>query len=169
MTNYEKQADDFLQKSNSTIKITLVGKTVNKDWKETQQRNMYDVTITTPNGSMTFQFWDSINNTEISGMSLEDYSKRKFKCHYQYLTPGDQAKASKELRAAKEAAIPTAYDVLACLQKYDPGTFEDFCADFGYDEDSKSADKTYIAVMREFKQLEKIFTTEQMEELREIN
>src|SRR6185312_12921531 len=27
---------------------------------------------------------------------------------------------------------PTAYDVLACITKYDPGTFSNFCSDFGY-------------------------------------
>lgn len=29
---------------------------------------------------------------------------------------------------------PTKYDVLACLTKSDPGTFSDFCAEFGYTE-----------------------------------
>jgi len=28
---------------------------------------------------------------------------------------------------------PTAYDVLASLEKYDPGTYEDFCDEFGYE------------------------------------
>jgi len=31
---------------------------------------------------------------------------------------------------------PTLYSVLACLQKYDVGTFEDFCNEFGYDTDN---------------------------------
>ena len=64
---------------------------------------------------------------------------------------------------------PTEYDILACLTKYDPGTFEEFCSDYGYDEDSRTAEKIYIAVVREYKQLERIFTTEQLEELAEIN
>ena len=28
---------------------------------------------------------------------------------------------------------PTEYDVLACLTKYDPGNYEDFCSEFGYE------------------------------------
>ena len=68
----------------------------------------------------------------------------------------------------KEEARPTAYSILACLTKYDPGTLEDFCSDFGYDPDRKSTDKLYIDVMREYKNLERLFTEEQMEELREI-
>ena len=34
--------------------------------------------------------------------------------------------------------VPTAYDVLAALTKSDPGTFEDFCAEFGYKKGDKS-------------------------------
>ena len=64
---------------------------------------------------------------------------------------------------------PTAYDVLACLQKYDPETFEDFCHSFGFDSDSRKAYKTYKAVMKEWKNIELLFTPEQIEQLQEIN
>ena len=81
----------------------------------------------------------------------------------------DKAKARKELKEKKAAAKPTEYDILVCLNKHDPGNFEEFCCEFGYDEDSKTADRIYITVIKEYKQLERIFTEEQMEELREIN
>lgn len=45
---------------------------------------------------------------------------------------------------------PSSYDLLACLTKYDPGTFEDFCNEFGYDTDSKKAEKIYKAVVNEY-------------------
>lgn len=64
---------------------------------------------------------------------------------------------------------PTAYDVLACLTKYDPGTFENFCGDFGYDIDSRKAYKTYKAVIKEWKNVELLFTAEELEQLQEIN
>ena len=64
---------------------------------------------------------------------------------------------------------PNEYDILACLTKYYPETFEDFCSEFGYDEDSRSAEQIYLACVKEYKQLTRIFTDEQMEELREIN
>lgn len=63
---------------------------------------------------------------------------------------------------------PTAYDVLASLTKYDPGTFENFCGEYGYEEDSRSAYKTYKAVMKEWKNIELLFTPEQIELLQEI-
>jgi hypothetical protein len=67
------------------------------------------------------------------------------------------------------ANTPSAYDVLACLTCYSPGTFENFCGDYGYDLDSRSAYKTYKEVMKEYKNLELLFTPEQLEQLSEIN
>ncbi len=64
---------------------------------------------------------------------------------------------------------PTAYDVLTCLTKYDPGTFDNFCGDFGYDADSRKAYKAYKAVLREWKNIELLFTPDQLELLQEIN
>jgi hypothetical protein len=53
---------------------------------------------------------------------------------------------------------PTAYDVLSCLTKNDPGTFADFCSEYGYDEDSRKAEKTYFAVQEEWKGVERLFS-----------
>lgn len=58
---------------------------------------------------------------------------------------------------------PTLYSVLACLTKYDPETFEDFCASYGYDNDSRKSEKTYKAVVKEFNNMQRLFTTEELE------
>jgi hypothetical protein len=68
---------------------------------------------------------------------------------------------------AAGAEEPTMYDVLTCLTKYDPESFEDFCNEFGYSEDSISAHKTYKAVCREYAAVERLFG-DVIEELREI-
>lgn len=65
-------------------------------------------------------------------------------------------------------AEPTMYDVLACLTKYDPGTFDDFCSSFGYNNDSISALQTYGRVMDEWLMMTRMFTHEELELLREI-
>jgi hypothetical protein len=64
--------------------------------------------------------------------------------------------------------MPNEYDVLACLTKHDPGTFEDFCFDFGYDTDSKKAEKTYNAVKDEYSSVCYLFSTDEIEEMQEI-
>lgn len=63
---------------------------------------------------------------------------------------------------------PTAYDVITCIQKYDIGTFEDFCSEFGYGEDSRKAENIYKAVCKEWRQVEAFFTPDEIEILQEI-
>lgn len=70
---------------------------------------------------------------------------------------------------ANAGITPKPYDVLSCLTKYEVGTFENFCSDYGYDIDSRKAYKTYKAVMKEWKNIELLFTPEQIELLQEIN
>lgn len=64
---------------------------------------------------------------------------------------------------------PTPYDVLASITKYPPGDFENFCADYGYDNDSISALNTYKLVSREWDKVSAFFTSSELEELAEIN
>ncbi len=133
MSKYTQMADTFLANAHAKIDIRLVGRAVNTDWDERDLRNLYDVTIITPRGSMPLRFWDSLYNTK------------------------------------QGIATPSAYDVLACLTKYDCGSFDTFCAEFGYNDDSLRAMRTYLACCDEYRNLCRIFTAEQMKELREIS
>ena len=67
--------------------------------------------------------------------------------------------------------VPTAYDVLACLTKYESVTIDDFVNEFGYEisswEDVKKVQKTYNAVNREYKGVLRVFGT-CLDELQEI-
>ena len=168
MNEYLEQAKNFLNKANATCKIEFGGVSRNENWKEKEKRNWYDVTLTTPKGTMSFVFWDSIHNTEISMMTLEQYVEKKLRRSFNDMSYTEKKKADAKLKELKEEAVPNVYDVLACLQKYDVGTFEDFCYEFGYDEDSRTAERIYISVVKEYKELSRIFTEEQMEELCEI-
>lgn len=69
---------------------------------------------------------------------------------------------------ANTGKAPSAYSVLACITKYDPGTFEQFCGDYGYDTDSRKAEKTYKAVVEEWQNIRTLFTPEELEKLQEI-
>lgn len=110
MDEYIKQATDFLQKTYSKMKIEYVGLAVNKEWKEKEKRCLYEITLTSPRGSMSFDFWDSIRNTRIRTMPFDAYN----------------VQANKELAAKKEAAVPSVYDVLACLQNVIPAHLKIF-------------------------------------------
>jgi hypothetical protein len=63
---------------------------------------------------------------------------------------------------------PSLYDILACITKYDPKTFEDFCSSYGYDTDSRKAEETYFAVQKEWQECNRMFH-DCLDELQEIN
>lgn len=54
------------------------------------------------------------------------------------------------------------------LQKYDIGTFDDFCDELGYSNDSINAQKTYFACQKEYSELTRLFSQKEMEDLQEI-
>ena len=67
---------------------------------------------------------------------------------------------------------PNEYDILACLEKYDVGTIDDFVSEFGYEvnewADVKRIQNIYNAVKRQYKSLCRCFTPEQIEAMQEI-
>lgn len=94
-----------------------------------------------------------------------------------YMENGRRAvSGSMEIRfhgSAKEAETglhktPSMYTVLSCIQKYDPGTLENFCGEFGYDTDSKRADATYLAVKKEYEEFSALFPEGIPEEILDI-
>lgn len=69
---------------------------------------------------------------------------------------------------ASHGETPRPYNLLTCLTKYDPGTFSDFCNESGYDTDSRTAERTYKAVVKEWKQVAEFFSTAEIEALGDI-
>lgn len=128
--NYEKQAKDFLEKTNTKIDIQFIDYDYYfEDDKE--KRDVYLVTLKKPDKKIQYRFGNSIHNT----------LKNK---------------------------TPTAYDVLAVVEKYHPDTFEEFCLNFGYVPDSVKARKIYRAALKQYLKFSNFYTEEEMEMLREI-
>lgn len=63
---------------------------------------------------------------------------------------------------------PSCYDVITCLQKYDVGSFDDFCSEFGYNNDSIKDKKRYKAVCREYENMSNLFSDYELGLLSEI-
>lgn len=126
--DYNKQAKDFLEATNTTFKAKFKEHGLYfSDDKE--KRDIWKITLKNDNHRFAFSFGQSI-----SGQGTE----------------------------------PAPYDILSCLTGYDPESFEDFCANYGYDSDSRKAYKTYLAVVKEYENVCKLFTPEQIELLQEI-
>jgi hypothetical protein len=182
MTNYEKQATDFLNKTNTTFKAEFLKNDFYfQDDKE--KRDIYKITLTRENRTMSFNFGNSIVNSgfyvqqgrhrvdlprealELSDLAIASpYHKSRIK----FPQLRDVLKGWTYGDKIHRPQAPTPYGVLACLQKYDCGTFEDFCAEFGYDEDSKTAEKIYNACLKEFADVQKMWNDAEIEELQEI-
>lgn len=176
-TNYQQQATDFLAATGTTLTVTFLkhGKHFDDDKDD---RDIYQCELKRGSRSYKFNFGQSI---ACSG----EYQVRKGlqnKVWCEDATGGKICLNAKEFKALKwmtgierdilknpDFAAPTAYSILSCLTKYDCGSFKDFCSEFGYDTDSKKAEKTYNAVKDEYTNVCALFTDKEIEQLQEIN
>jgi len=74
--------------------------------------------------------------------------------------------------STRNGSQPTEYDILACLQKYDVGSFEDFVSEYGYEieefAERQRVKNIWYATCKEYERVCKCFTEEQIKEMREI-
>lgn len=108
----------------------------------------------------------TILSSEFKPMWNEKQNRTVFKCKLTRKGKSYTFEFGQSIQAGGEE--PTNYDVLACIQKYDVGSFDDFCGEFGYSSDSISAKKIYKAVCKEFEAVDRLFS-DVMDELQEIS
>lgn len=168
--DYQNQARQFLNDCSATMSIVYVGRA--KPTWDNYNHDLYTWIIKTQRGQMTGNFYDSIRSTEIHHMTLGEYIEKRFKCRASDASYTMEARADRELRAIKYEAKPTEYDILSCLEKYDVGSMDDFISDFGYEvkcvADMTNIITTYNNVVKEYNDVCRCFTAEQIEKLREI-
>lgn len=138
---YKERAAELCERIGCNISAEYSGQAV-PQW-DSEKHNHFKIKIERGRRSFTVDFYDGIMNTE------------KYK---------PEANGFFPLRG-----YPSAYDIISCLQKYDCGTFSDFCAEYGYNDDSRKAEQIYNACKEEFSNLQRLFTDEEIEELQEIN
>jgi len=148
MSDYEKQAQDFMDKYGVTMKAEFLYHGPYFD-DDKEKRDVYNITLSRNGVPWVFKFGQSLDRSGpgAHGSYYEAYMNKK--------------------RGLKRRTPPAPYDVLACLQKYNVGTFHDFCGDFGYDTDSTKARELYFRVQKEAKKVQSMFH-DCMEELLEI-
>ena len=143
MNEYEKQANDFLKKTETTFsaKYLFTGKHFDED---TEDRPVYWIELKNKNHVYRFNFGQSI-------ASMWPHYPKK----YGY---------------REEGITPTAYDVLSCLSGSiyaHEMDFQDFCDCYGYSNDSKKAEQTFYRVKVESENVHKLFA-DFIDELAEI-
>lgn len=178
ISEYDQQAIDFLEATGTKLEIVYTH-TDKHFIGDTEKRDIYHFALTNNKGSYSAKFGDSIHNTN-RRMLCKDYSGTKS------LMPADIRLAKecgfkvdgrgrighKQAYAAKQYK-PSAYDILSCLDPYAPGTFEEFCSEFGYDDlplhKHDEIMQIFLDVRAQSKGLRAIFTPEQLDQLAEIN
>lgn len=172
--DYQEQALDFLTKTGTELEIRLAPNQHCPGWGECGQFKVlskpsiyaphshgfeYIVTISRPGRkSYTFSFWSSINDS---------YSSAAKKMQSWLGT----SHLIDDKLAMRSAIKPSAYDILACISgdiNAHDMSLEKFCDNYGYDYDSRKAEKTYNAVCDQSRALSRLFTSEELEKLQEI-
>ena len=185
--DYQEKANVFLANTNATFTAEFLrhGKHFDDD-KET--RDIYKCTISRAGRKIEIVFGQSVINSEHwtvkdiyetinGGMTTKARSSVIFGNLYRFKSANEARDADNRYNGSytgrnvkhKPRQTPTAYDVITCLTKYHPGTFEDFCSEFGYDTDSKKAEKTYYAVLKEYADVSSMFSADVLEAMQEIN
>lgn len=173
LSTYEQQAIDFMNATGTTIEC-VYSKTGKYFPDDKEERDIYNVTMSRGNRKYSFSFGQSIVNSGFyytKGKRIVPIDRKRI--NEKNLSFSIKCKDRDFLNNGKSDVIhypkePTFYDILACLQKYETGSFEDFCSEFGYDTDSKKAEKTYNAVKDEYQNLCALFTDAELEQLQEI-
>lgn len=171
-SDYEIQAEKFLKETNTEFKAEFLKYDFHfVDDKD--KRDIYKITLKRGTREFIFNFGQSINASgeyifygENGKEKIHLNKDKKGKLILSYngviLTKGNSNKN-------KDFKEPTAYDVLACLQKNEIGTFKNFCDDFGYDTDSRKAETIYQAVLKEYENLKMLYSDDEINKLAEIN
>lgn len=118
--------------------------------------------------TMDIRFWDCRANKDWNETQLRNTYKVTIKTPKGSMTVKFWDSIANKLNNKR----PTEYDILACLQKYDVGTIDEFVSEFGYEvhewADVKRIEKTYDAVVKEYEDVCRCFTPEQIEAMQEI-
>jgi hypothetical protein len=95
---------------------------------------------------------------------VDDDDNTPYRPHYRVTLTGPGGSYTLDywgsINDGETGAEASAYDVLACLTWFDPGTFEQFCDEFGYEPDSSKANKVWRAVKAQAAALQRIFPSE---------
>lgn len=177
LSEYEKQAIEVLEKLGATVttEFLRLGKHFQDDKED---RLIYKFTVTKGTRSYSGEYGGSLYSTEEAIKKAIDWLSKGVGIPLERNGREILHKLRNRLELPAvfgfefmKRCIPvlSAYNVIASLTKYDPGTFENFCADFGYDTDSRAAEKIYNAVKAEYQGLAMLFSDDELCLLSEVN
>ena len=159
-SEYEQQAMKFLYDTETTLKISFKenGKYFDNDKKS---RDIYDCELTRGTRSYKFTFGNSVADSGIS--KIRRIPQDKVMRIYNWGIRTDTEFKRQYIRMderyliTNEPKLPTAYNILAYLETGTPVDFQEFCDEYGYDSDSRTAERTHKACLEQSINIERMF------------
>ncbi len=187
---YTKPVDDFLQSIGVTMTMTGPDK-MSPPWSDKQATpseltrfprkdhihgDRWAIKFTrTSNGhvrTLEFPFWDSYSDAELRRMASDrmrfmNLHNLQFDRDAREMLQTHGFKSAKQIPKLADLK-PTAYDVLAAIDHYQPGSFEEWCSDMGCDTDSRKAFGIYQLCLDLWSKTSRFFSAEELEKLQEL-
>lgn len=159
LSQYEQQAQDFLQKHGITFRATLSDSKAPQWGDDGKHGHHYRVTLSR-HGEKRKRGWYEWQN-KAAGHRGVLFGRRTRLTFDFWSSIADMEKGVKTVGA---------YDVLACISGdvNCPDTFKDFCGEYGYEADSIKALQTFRRVSAFSKRLRAFFTEAEIADLQEI-
>jgi len=169
LNEYQEQANNFAVKYGLTMAAQYSGHFDRSG--NGLVTAVYDITLARPDRKpMEFRFSTSINNSyyykEAGSINTKKGLPPKIDAG-EWCAKGCLLEFGHYTIYQSKTTKPSLYDILACLIKYDPETFEDFCAAYGYNTDSRRAYDMFLAVDKEWHGVKRLFS-DCLDELSEI-
>lgn len=183
--DYHEKTALFMERTKTELNVEFLRHDVHFD--DGYKRDIYQVTLKCGARAYSFEFGQSAVHSGVwtayrhikgderiyqSSKNISLFNEEALKTVEQLNKTGRKSKQvfARQSNIGKNPDFqePDAYTVLAALTNYAPESLEVFCGDYGYDTDSRKAEKTYNAVKDEVMNLERLYSKEQMEELAEI-
>ena len=186
MKNLQSQVETLIDNSQYNEAVNIVKESFNLEFKaefvenglyfqgDKETRDIYNITLKRGQRKYSFKFGQSIANSGFyakQGRCITQIDRKYLESKTLYFEIRNLSKIpfNPNCDTIVRPIAPTLYNVLACLQKYEVGTFEDFCSDFGCDNDSRTAKKTYKAVVKEYDKMCSLFSNDELEVLQHIS
>jgi hypothetical protein len=193
---YHEQGALFMEETGTQWEVVEAVPQTAPTWATDNKHGIkYSITLKRKGQQYTFDFWGSIADREKIDMAKKAQEGGIYSPAYFAFMDWCKNEASptvpNSIRSKNARGIPTdsmgrvwlnnavdtvkaiiqpkPYYILTCLHPMSADTFEEFCAEFGYDEDSRTAEQTYNACITQDRAMRKMYSSEELEALNEIS
>ncbi len=146
----------WLEQTDSKLRITFdrTGPFFDDD---NQKRDVYSVELSRGGRTYTLQFGQSVAQSA-QWRWESDWATTKYAF-------GPVRPIHGDYKPNVDRRQPSAGSVLMCLEYNNPGTFEEFCDEYGYDTDSRKAERTWRACGDQYLALAGMYSPDELEAL----